>query len=174
MCRHDKSLYVCHTVPDALRWGACYKRVPLIRRVGDFNHASLRILNCFSKRLHTEVKGWGGNGLEGAKACLPQPQDCFKEVIAEASRIPAAQRLAPRKKKEGPFDLTSSKAFLTSHPNMQKVVAAVCQVVGAQIGGEPAGVVVHRILLAFYQLYGFSLGACMKGSFVHHKSFYEI
>ena len=29
------------------------------------------------------------------------------------------------------------------------------QVVGAQIGGEPAGVVVHRILLAFYRLYGF-------------------
>ena len=38
---------------------------------------------------------------------------------------------------------------------MQKVVAAVRQVVGAQIGGEPAGVVVHRILLAFYRLYGF-------------------
>ena len=38
---------------------------------------------------------------------------------------------------------------------MQKVVAAVRQVVGAQIGGKPAGVVVHRILLAFYRLYGF-------------------
>ena len=99
--------------------------------------------------------GWGGNGSEGAKTCLAQLQDSYKEVIAEASRIPAAERLAPRKKKEGAFDLTSSKVFLTSHPNMQKVVAAVRQVVGAQIGGEPAGVVVHRILLAFYRLYGF-------------------
>ena len=123
--------------------------------MGDFNHASLRILNCFSKRLHSEVKGWGGNGLDGATTCLAQLQDCCKEVIAEAPRIPVAARLAPRKKKEGAFALTSSKVFLTSHPNMQKVVAAVCQVVGAQIGGEPAGVVVHRIVLAFYRLYGF-------------------
>ena len=121
----------------------------------DFNHASLRILNCFSKRLHREAKGWGGNWLEGAKACLAQLQDCYKEVIAEASRIPAAERLAPRNKKEAAFDLTSSKVLLTSHPNMQKVVAAVRQVVGAQIGGHRAGVVVHRILLAFYRLYGF-------------------
>ena len=101
------------------------------------------------------MKGWGGNGLEGAKVCLAQLQDCYKEVVAKASRIPAAEWLTPRKKKEGAFDLTSSKVFLTSHPNMQKVVAAVQRVVGAQIGGEPAGVVVHRILLAFYRLHGF-------------------
>ena len=61
----------------------------------------------------------------------------------------------PRKKKEGAFDLTSSKVFLTSQANMQKVVAAVRQVVGAENGGEPAGVVVHCILVAFYRLYGF-------------------
>ena len=120
VCQDDKSLDVCHTVPDTLRWGACYKQVPPIRRVGDFNHASLRILNCFSKRLHSEVKGWERNGLEGAKACLAQLQDCYKEVIVEASRIPAAERLASDKKKEGAFDLTSSKVFLTSHPNMQR------------------------------------------------------
>ena len=65
------------------------------------------------------------------------------------------QKARPRKNKEGAFALTSRKVFLTSHPNMQQVVAAVCHVVGAQIGGEPAGVVVHRILLAFYRLYGF-------------------
>ena len=76
-------------------------------------------------------------------------------MIAEASRILAAQRLTPRKKKEGAFDLTSSKVFQTSQANMQKVVAAVRQVVGAQIGGEPAGVVVHRIFLAFNRLHGF-------------------
>ena len=62
VCRDDKSLDVCHTVPDTLRWGACYKQVPPIRRMGDFNHASLRILNCFSKRFHSEVKGWGKMG----------------------------------------------------------------------------------------------------------------
>ena len=123
--------------------------------MGDFNHASPRILNCFSKRLHSEVKGGGQNGLDGAKTCPAQLQDCYKEVIAEASRILAAERLAPRKKKEGSLDLTSSKVFLTSQANMQKVVAAVRQVVGAQFFGEPAGVVVHRILLAFYRLYGF-------------------
>ena len=74
------------------------------------------------------MKGWGENGFERAKACLAQLPDCYKEVIAEASRIPVAERLAPRQKKEGAFDLTSSKVFLTSHPNMQKVVAAVRQV----------------------------------------------
>ena len=147
VCRDDKSLDACHTVPGTRRGGACYKQVPPIRRVGDFSHASLRILNCFPKRLHSEVKGWGRNGLDGAKTCLAHLQDCYKEVIAEASRIPAAERPAPRKKKDGAFDLTSSKVFPTSQPNMQKIVAAVRQVVGAQIGGEPAGVVVHRILL---------------------------
>ena len=101
------------------------------------------------------MKGCWKNGLQGAKACLAELQDCHKEVIVEASRIPAAERLAARKKKKGGFDLTSSKVFLTSHPNMQKVVAAVRQVVGSQIGGEPADVVVHRILLAFYRLYRF-------------------
>ena len=54
-------------------WGACYKQVPPIRRVGGFNH-SLSILGCFSKRLHSEVKGWGGNGLDSAKTCLAQLQ----------------------------------------------------------------------------------------------------
>ena len=97
----------------------------------------------------------GENGLDGAKTCLARLQDCHKDVIAEACRILAAERLAPRKKKEGAFDLTSSKVFLASQPNMQNVVAAVCQVVGAHIHGQLAGVVVHRILLAFYQLYGF-------------------
>ena len=62
LCRDDKSLDVCHRVRETLWWGACYKQVPPIRRVGDFNYASLRILNCFSKRLRSEVKGWGGNG----------------------------------------------------------------------------------------------------------------
>ena len=102
VCRDDKSLDVCHTVRDALRWGACYKQMPPIWRVGDFNHAILRILNCSSKRLHSEVKGWGGNGLEGAKACLAQLQDCNKEVLAEDSPIPAAERLPspPRKRRE--------------------------------------------------------------------------
>ena len=155
VCWDDMSLDVCHTVPDTLRLGACYKQVPPIQRVGAFNDASLRISNCFPKRLHSEVKGWRGNGLAGANACLAQLQDCYKEVIAEASRITAAGRLAPRKQKEGAFDLTSSKVFLTSHPNMQKVVAAVRQVVGAHIGGVPAGVVVHLILLPCYRLYGF-------------------
>ena len=82
--------------------------MPPIRRVGDFTHASLRILNCFSNRLHSEVKGLGGNGLEGATACLANLQDCYKDVMAEVSHIPASERLGPRKKKEGTFDLTSS------------------------------------------------------------------
>ena len=77
------------------------------------------------------MKGLGGNGLDGTKACLAQLQDYYKEVIADVSRIRAAERLAARKKKAGAFDVTSSRVFLTSHPNMQKVGAAVRQVVGA-------------------------------------------
>ena len=129
--------------------------MPPIWRVGDFDHAGRRFVNCFSKRLHSEVKGWGGNGLGGATAWLAQLQDCYKEVIAENSRISAAKRLTLCKKREGACDLTLSKVFLTSHPNMQKVVAAVHRVVGARVGGEPPGVVVHLILLPFYRLYGF-------------------
>ena len=45
------------------------------------------------------MKGWGENGLDGAKTCLAQLQDCYKEVITEASRIPAAEKLAPPQEK---------------------------------------------------------------------------
>ena len=76
-------------------------------------------------------------------------------MSVETSCIPAAERLASGRKKKSAFDLSSRKVFITLHPSMQKVVGTVRQVVWAKIGGEPGVVVVHRILLAFYRLYGF-------------------
>ena len=77
--------------------------MPQIRRVGDFNHAYLWILNCFSKRLPSELNGWGENGLEGVKGCLAQLQDCYKEVIVEASRVLTVAGSPPARKRKEPL-----------------------------------------------------------------------
>ena len=131
----------------SVRYGAFLRVIPPERRIGDYNHCAARVCNTILKRLLAMAEQVG---LAPRRALL----DLQQELEFEAEKIPAAERIAPRKIKPGKLDLTQAKLLLQGSGGLMRKMVTVVQTnltphvtitfQGSQVGLH---VLVHRILV---------------------------
>ena len=151
ICDDDQSLLLFTGCMDGVRWGAYLRCIPVSRRVGDYVHATSRVLCILVKRLRKELHSRGIH--PGVRAL-----DAIVNDVKEACKgIPESERIAPRRAKEHTFDLTMALAFMAKpvwHGEMINVVKHYMPDVVSP-AGPYIWVVVHTLLRQFATIHQF-------------------
>ena len=121
-----------------VRWGAYLRCIPTGRRVGDYVHATCRILCILVKRLREEFHQ---RGIHGG---VPELDGMMHEIKEVCKGMQEAERIAPRPAEEGRFDLTSANAFM-ANPKWADNIVTIAK---ARMGNveTPAGPLVWVVL----------------------------
>ena len=133
-----------------VRWGAFLRSIPPTRRVGDLVHWCCRIVNAIFKRLCSDGR------ISQACALGPLVRNVVQSVMQAAAHIPSEIRDAPRRIKDGNFDLVGGRWFARDHANHAKIVQLIQRHVGPQdrvlVGGAsiPLHAVIERVLLRLW------------------------
>ena len=151
ICDDDQSLLLFTGCMDGVRWGVYLRCIPVSRRVGDYVHATSRVLCILVKRLRKELHSRGIH--PGVRAL-----DAIVNDVKEACKgIPESERIAPRRAKEHTFDLTMALAFMAKpvwHGEMINVVKHYMPDVVSP-AGPYIWVVVHTLLRQFATIHQF-------------------
>ena len=135
ICEQDNSLAsFVGDMKGGVRWGAYLRCNPTGGRVGDYLHATCRILCILVKRLRGEFHQ------RGIHVGVRELDGKMHEIKEVCKGIPEAERIAPRWAKEESFDLTSAHAFM-AHPRWADNIVIVAK---ARMGNveTPTGPVV--------------------------------
>ena len=117
ICEEDNGLaFFVGDMKGGVRWGAYLRCIPTGGRVGDYVHATCRILCILVKRLRGEFHQ------RGIHVGVRELDGEMHEIKEFCKGIPEAERIAPRRAKEGSFDLTSANAFMAT-PNGQTTLS---------------------------------------------------
>ena len=139
ICEEDNSLaFFVGDMKGGVRWGAYLRCIATGGRIGDYVHATCRILCILVKRLRGEFHQ------RGIHVGVRELDGEMHEIKEFCKGIPEAERIAPRRANEGSFDLTSANAFM-ANPQWADNIVTIAK---ARMGNveTPAGPLVWVVL----------------------------
>ena len=139
ICEEDNGLaFFVGDMKGGLRCCAYLRCIPTAGRVSDYVHATCRILCILVKRLRGEFHQ------RGIHVGVRELDGEMHEIKELCKGIPEAERIAPRRAKEGSFDLTSANAFM-ANPQWADNIVTIAK---ARTGNveTPAGPLVWVVL----------------------------